>query len=74
MNIKTLIIYTDDSNKTATTSKQAIYKDAYETRIGRYSCENGNSNAVSKFKIEFPTLNESTIRPWVKKYKSEMSS
>ena len=29
---------------------------------------------LSKFKSDFPKLNESTITPWVKKYKSELSS
>ena len=43
-------------------------------RIARYACENGNSKAGSKFESDFPKLNESTIRPWVKKYKSELSS
>ena len=27
-------------------------------RIARYACENGNSKAVSKFKSDFPKLNE----------------
>ena len=43
-------------------------------RIARYVCENGNSKVVSKFKSDFPKLNESTIRPRVKKYNSELSS
>ena len=43
-------------------------------RIARYACENGNSKTVSKFKKDFPKLNESAIRPWVKKYKSELSN
>ena len=43
-------------------------------RIARYACENGNSKAGSKFESDFPKLNESTIRPWVKKNKSELSS
>ena len=43
-------------------------------RIARYVCENGNSEAVSKFKSDFPKLNESTIRSRVKKYNSELSS
>ena len=43
-------------------------------KIARYACENGNSKAISKLKSDFPKLNESTIRPWVKKHKSELSS
>ena len=40
----------------------------------RCVCENGNSKVVSNFKSDFPKLNESIIRPWLKKYKSELSS
>ena len=64
----------DDSNKTGTSSKQAVYKDKIKIRIPRYACENENSKVVSKFKRDFPKLNESTIRPWMNKYKSELSS
>ena len=63
----------DKNNKTAS-SKRAVYKDVDKIKIARYACENGNSKAVSKFKSDFPKLNESTIRPWAKKYKSELSS
>ena len=54
----------DDNNKTTTSSKRAVYKDLDKIRIARYACENRNSKAVSKFKSDFPKLNESTIRPW----------
>ena len=54
----------DNNNKTATSSKQAVYKDLDKIRIARYACKNGNSKAVSKFKSDFPKLNECTIRPW----------
>ena len=64
----------DDNNKTAKSSKRAVCKDVDKIRIARYSCDNGNSKAVSKFKSDFPKLNENTIRPWVKKYKFELSS
>ena len=63
-----------DNNKTATSSKQAVYKDMGKIRISRYACENGNSKAESNFKSDFPKLNESTIRPLVNRYKSELSS
>ena len=64
----------DEDNKTATSSKRAVYKDVDKIRIARYTCENGNSKYVSMFESDFPKLNESTIRPRVKKYKSELSS
>ena len=55
----------DKNNKTAS-SKRAVYKDVDKIEIARYACENGNSKAVSKFKSDFPKLNECTIRPWWK--------
>ena len=63
-----------NNNKAATSNKQAVYKDIDKIRISRNASENGNSKAVSKLKIDYPKLNESTIRPWVKMYKSELSS
>ena len=62
-----------NDNKTAT-SHLAVHKDVDKIRIARYACENGKSKAVSKFKSDFLKLNESTERPWVKRYKSELSS
>ena len=35
-----------DNNKTATSSKRAIYKDVDKIRIARYACGNGKSKAV----------------------------
>ena len=64
----------DDNNKTATWTKGAVYKDVHKVTIARYGCEDGSSKAVSKFKSDFPKLNESMIRPWVNKYKFELSS
>ena len=64
----------ENSNKTAVDSKQTIYKDENKIKIARYASENGTSKAVSRFKNEFPKLNESTVRPWVRKYKAELNS
>ena len=44
-------------DKAATSSKRAVYKDVDKIRIARYTCENGNSKAASKFKSDFPKLN-----------------
>ena len=57
-----------------TSSKRAVYKNVDKTRIATYACEKGNSKAVSKFNSDFPKPNESSIKPWVEKYKSELSS
>ena len=36
----------DENNKTATSSKQAVYKDVDKIRIARYASENDNPKAV----------------------------
>ena len=64
----------DGNNKSATSSKRTVYKDKDKIRIARHACENGNSKVVSKFKSDFPKLNESIIRPWVEKYNHKLSS
>ena len=40
--------------------------------IGKYAAENGNINAVRKFKPDFPALGESTVRAFKKKYYEEL--
>ena len=37
--------------------------------IAKLASEHGHAAAVRKFKKKFPTLTESTIRPWIKKFK-----
>ena len=37
--------------------------------ISKLALEHGHAAAVWKFKEKFPTLTESTIRPWIKKFK-----
>jgi len=41
--------------------------------IGKYAAENGNINAVRKFKTDFPKLSESIVRTFKKKYYEELS-
>ena len=38
------------------------YSPKDKARIGKYTLENGNINAISHFKKEFPALKESTVR------------
>ena len=40
--------------------------------FGKYAAENGNINTVRKFKTDFPTLTESTVRTFKKKYFEEL--
>ena len=45
-------------------------KERYD--IGKYAAENGNINTVRKFNPEFPSLSESTIRSFKKKYYEQL--
>ena len=36
----------NNNNKTAISSKQAVYKDVDKIRIARYACENVNSSCI----------------------------
>ena len=38
----------------------------------KYACSHGVTNAIRFFKKEYPYLTESTVRPWVSKYKEEI--
>ena len=40
--------------------------------IGKYAAENGNINAVRKFKLDFPALGESSVRSFKTKYYEEL--
>ena len=40
--------------------------------IGKYAAENGNINAVRKFKPDFPALGKSSVRSFKKKYYEEL--
>ena len=45
-------------------------KERYD--IGKYAAENGNINTVRKFNPEFPSLSESTVRSFKKKYYEQL--
>ena len=42
-------------------------------KVVKYTCFHGVTNAIRFFKKEFPNLTESTVRPWVNKYKEEIT-
>ena len=52
--------------------KRGKYADEVRARIGKYASENGNERARKHFSVEFPTLNESTIRNFKKMYLSKL--
>ena len=41
-------------------------------KVLKYACFHGVTNAIRFFKKEFPNLTESTVCPWVNKYKEEI--
>ena len=51
---------------------QTITSAQKRNTIGKYAAENGNINAVRKFKPDFPALGESTVRAFKKKYDEEL--
>ena len=46
-----------------------MYQEKDNQEIAKYAAMCGATATVRKFKVKFPKLTESTIRPWVKKYK-----
>ena len=46
-----------------------MYQEKDKREIAKYAAKCGETATVRKFKVKFQRLTESTIRPWVKKYK-----
>ena len=47
---------------------QSSYTAVQRYRIDKYASENGSTNAARKFQKDFPSLKESTVREFRKKY------
>ena len=47
---------------------QSKYSDEDRYTIAKYARDNGASQAAKFFKNKYPTINESTVRTFVKKY------
>ena len=58
---------TNTSNHSSAYTKYAAVQ---RYRIGKYASENGSTNAVRKFQKDFPSLKESTVREFCKKYQT----
>ena len=52
--------------------KRVTYKETDKIRIVRYANLHSLSRAVKHFANEFPKLTESTIRPWLKRYREQL--
>ena len=62
--LESLSLTADAKNK-----KRVVYEENDKQEIGKYAAVCLVAAAIRKFKQKFPNLNESTVRPWVKKYK-----
>ena len=49
-----------------------MYKEEEKMKVVKCACSPGVTNAIRFFKKEFPNLTESSVRPWVSKYKEEI--
>ena len=56
-----------------TKNRRVMYKEEEKMKVVKYTCSHGVTNAVRFFKKEFPNLTESAERPWVNKYKEEIT-
>ena len=58
---------TNTSNHSSAYTKYAAVQ---RYGIGKYASKNGSMNAVRKFQKDFPSLKESTVRKFCKKYQT----
>ena len=49
-----------------------MYKEEEKMKVAKYSCLRGVTNTIRISEKEFPNLMESTVLPWVNKYKEEI--
>ena len=52
--------------------RHLIYEEKDKQDVAKYAAQCGNTAAIRKFKQRFPNLNESTIQPWLKKYRENL--
>ena len=63
--VQTVAKATNTSNRSSVYTK---YTAVQRYRIGKYASEYGSTNAVRKFQKDFPSLKESTVGEFRKKY------
>ena len=52
--------------------KSYVFREKEKQEIAKFASAHCHAAAIRKFKKMFPTLTESTIRPWVKRYKESL--
>ena len=55
-----------------TSNKRVTYKETDKIRITNYANQHTVARAVKHFRAEFPKLKESTVRPWLKTFRSQL--
>ena len=58
--------------RVSTASARVTYKEEDKCKIAKYANHCRTTNAVNRFKKEFPKLTESTVRGWLAKYRSQL--
>ena len=49
-------------------NRRFVYKEKDKQDVAKYGAQCDTTAAIRKFKQRFPNLNESTFRPWLKRY------
>ena len=59
-------------NTSGVKCKKDTYGELQKSEITKYANEYGKANAVVKYNGEFPSLTESTVDGWLKRYRSQL--
>ena len=62
------------AERTASQAKRTTYREDEKMKIAKYANIYGTVSALRYFKQDFPKLTESTIRPWLAKYRSQLKT
>ena len=54
--------------------RRTTYHERDKVKIAKYANTSGVASAIKFFQRDFPKLTESTVRPWLKKYRLQKSS
>ena len=53
--------------------RRFVYEEKDKQDVAKYAAQYDTTAAIRKFKHRFPNLNESTVRPWLKKYREDQA-
>ena len=54
--------------------KRTTYLEEDKSKLAKHANRYGTANTIKQFKRDFPNLSESTVRPWLDKYRAAMKS